>query len=80
MIIINNKSILPTLIMKNLFGFLRGPLVVKLAITPDVLAELIEKGQLHATDFKCLDLGSKHIVGKIFLTLAKAKLNNLISG
>jgi hypothetical protein len=62
--------------MKNLFSFFRKPLAVKLAISPDVLATLVEKGQIHATDFRCLDLGSKQIVWKMFLSLAKLKINN----
>ncbi|MDP2903076.1 MAG: hypothetical protein Q8N96_08195 [Methylovulum sp.] len=60
--------------MKNLLHFFRPRLTVKLAIAPDVLAALVEKGQLRATDFRCLDLGSKQIVWKMFLTLTKAKL------
>ncbi|MGR9085731.1 MAG: hypothetical protein ACU841_01480 [Gammaproteobacteria bacterium] len=59
--------------MKNLLPFFRKPAAVKLAIAPDVLESLIEKGQLHATDFKCLDLGSKQAVWKMFLSLALAK-------
>lgn len=62
--------------MKNLFPFFRTPLAVKLAIAPDVLASLIEKGQIHATDFRCLNFGSKQFVWKIFLSLAKSKTRN----
>jgi hypothetical protein len=50
---------------------------VKLAIAPEVLTALVEKGQIHATDFRCLDFGSKQIVWKIFLSLAKSKMNRL---
>jgi len=60
--------------VKRLFSFLDKSDCVNLAIAPDVLATLVEKGQLHATDFRCLDLGSKQIVWKMFLSLAAAKL------
>lgn len=60
--------------VKRLFSFLDKADCVNLAIAPDVLAALVEKGQLHATDFRCLDLGSKQIVWKMFLGLAAAKL------
>jgi hypothetical protein len=39
-----------------------------------VLAALMANGQLHATDFRCLDLGSKQMVWKMLLSLAKSKL------
>jgi len=58
----------------NLF---RPRSAVKLAIAPEVLAALLEKRQLQATDFRCLDLGSKQIVWKMFLTLAAARLKAL---
>ncbi len=60
--------------MKRLFSFLDKADCVNLAIAPEVLAALVEKGQLHATDFRCLDLGSKQIVWKMFLSLAAAQL------
>jgi hypothetical protein len=59
--------------MNRLSTFFRKPNTVKLAIAPEVLASLVEKGQLHAADFRCLDLGSKQIVWKMLLTLALAK-------
>lgn len=59
--------------MNRLFSFFRNPPTVRLAIDPEVLASLVEKGQLHAADFRCLDLGSKQIVWKILLSLALAK-------
>jgi hypothetical protein len=59
--------------MNRLFSFFRKPPTVRLAIDPEVLASLVEKGQLHAADFRCLDLGSKQIVWKILLSLALAK-------
>lgn len=46
-----------------------------MAIAPEILAALVEKGEIHATDFQCLDLGSKQIVWRIFLSLAKTKLS-----
>ncbi|MCL7422183.1 MAG: hypothetical protein M8364_14890 [Methylobacter sp.] len=61
--------------MKKLFSMFRPSPFVNLAIAPDVLASLVEKGQIHATDFRCLDFGSKQIVWKIFLSLAKSKIN-----
>jgi len=61
--------------MKLFSSFLKTPATVKLEIEPHYLAALIANGQLHATDFRCLDLSSKQIVWKLLLTLAKAKLN-----
>lgn len=60
--------------MKLFLSFFKAPQAVKLEIAPNVLAALMEKGQLHATDFRCLDLGSKQIVWKMLLSLAKSKL------
>jgi len=60
--------------VKRFFSFFSKTESVKLAIAPDVLAVLVEKGELHATDFRCLDLGSKQIVWKMFLSLAVTKL------
>ncbi|MCQ8183577.1 hypothetical protein NP603_20890 [Methylomonas sp. SURF-1] len=60
--------------VKRLISFFDKTDCVNLAIAPDVLATLVEKGQLHATDFRCLDLSSKQIVWKMFLSLAAAKL------
>lgn len=59
--------------MHRLISFFRKPPTVRLAIAPEVLASLVEKGQLHAADFRCLDLGSKQIVWKMLLSLALAK-------
>ncbi|WP_446810641.1 hypothetical protein ACH50O_03425 [Methylomonas sp. 2BW1-5-20] len=53
---------------------------MRLAIAPEVLAALVEKGEIHATDFRCLDLGSKQIVWKMFLAQAKAKLSRGLVG
>lgn len=61
--------------MKFLFSFFRPPLTVKLEIDPQCLASLMERGQIHATDFRCLDLGSKQIVWKMLLSLAKSKID-----
>jgi len=63
--------------MKTFLSFFRPAPFVKLAIAPEVLTALVEKGQIHATDFRCLDFGSKQIVWKIFLSLAKSKMNRL---
>lgn len=61
--------------VKSYFQFFNKTESVKLAIAPDVLAVLVEKGELRATDFRCLDLVSKQIVWKMFLSLAAAKLS-----
>lgn len=61
--------------MKNLLTLFRPSSTVKLAMEPKVLAILLEKGQLHATDFRCLDLGSKRIVWKLLLIRLKTKLH-----
>ena len=60
--------------MKLFLSFFKAPQAVKLEIQPNVLAALMANGQLHATDFRCLDLGSKQIVWKMLLSLAKSKL------
>lgn len=59
--------------MNSIFSLFRKRSTVRLAIAPEVLASLFEKGQLHAADFRCLDLGSKRIVWKMLLSLALAK-------
>jgi hypothetical protein len=73
MIIIYIKPLTLFAAMNHLFSYLRRPSAVRLAIAPEVLASLVEKGQLHAADFRCLDLGSKQIVWKMLLSLALAK-------
>lgn len=60
--------------MKLFLSFFKAPQAVKLEMAPNVLAALMEKGQLHATDFRCLDMGSKQIVWNMLLSLAKSKL------
>jgi hypothetical protein len=62
--------------MKFLSPFFRPSLTVKLEVEPKFLASLMEKGQIHATDFRCLDIGSKKIVWEMLLSLAKSKLGN----
>lgn len=47
--------------------------IVKLAISPELLASLIESGQIHASDFRCLDLASKVTAWEIFLSSAKLR-------
>ena len=59
--------------MKLFLSLFKAPQAVKLEIQPKVLAALMANGQLHATDFRCLDLGSKQIVWKMLLSLAQAK-------
>lgn len=63
---------------ESVISFFRKPSTVRLAIAPEVLASLFENGQLHAADFRCLDLGSKQIVWKMLLTLALTKSKNAI--
>jgi len=65
--------------VNKLFSLFREPAAVRLSISPEVLAALVKKGELHATDFRCLDFGSKQIVWKIFLSLAKSRLSDNIS-
>lgn len=64
--------------MKFLFSFFRPSLTVKLEIDPQCLASLMERGQIHATDFRCLDLGSKQIVWKMLLSLAKSRIDKSV--
>lgn len=52
------------------------PSDLKLEMKPEVLTSLLETGHIHATDFRCLDFGSKQIVWKILLSLTKSKLAN----
>lgn len=78
-IIICRKSP-PLFAAMNLPFFSRKSAAVKLAISPEILAGLVEKGQLHAADFRCLDLGSKQIVWKMLLTLALAKSKHDLQG
>ena len=70
--------------MKLFLSFFKAPQAIKLEIQPQVLATLMENGQLHATDFRCLDQGSKQIVWKMLLSLAQSKFtaagNNVNSG
>jgi hypothetical protein len=61
-------------VVNKLLAFFQVPSIVRLAIAPEVLATLVEKGELHASDFRCLDLRSKRIVWKMFLLLAMSKL------
>ncbi len=49
------------------------PSDLKLGMKPEVLASLLKNGQIHATDFRCLDIGSKQAVWKMLLSLAKSK-------
>lgn len=45
--------------------------LVKIAISPNALASLIQKGQIHAVDFRCLDSESKKTVWKLLLSTMK---------
>jgi len=62
--------------MNFLNTFFRRPLTVKLEIEPEFLASLMENGQIHASNFRCLDFSSKQIVWKMLLSLAKSKFGN----
>lgn len=48
--------------------------LVHIAISPNALALLIERGYIHAVDFKCLDFDSKKMVWKLFLSAMKATI------
>ncbi|ESS71452.1 hypothetical protein MGMO_103c00190 [Methyloglobulus morosus KoM1] len=50
--------------------------LVHIAISPHVLAALIESGTIHAVDFKCLDINSKKTVWKLFLFSVKLTKKN----
>lgn len=45
--------------------------LVHIAISPNVLASLIESGYIHAIDFRCMDIDSKKMVWKLFLSTVK---------
>lgn len=60
--------------MNRLLTFLVPCPTVKLAMEPKVLAALLEKGALHAADFRCLDLSSKRIVWQMLLGLVQARV------
>lgn len=50
--------------------------LIHIAISANTLASLIERGCIHAVDFKCLDVDSKKTVWKLFLSAVKlTKLN-----
>jgi len=61
--------------VKNLLTLFRPVTTVKLAMEPRVLAALLEKGELHATDFRCLDLSSKRIVWELLLLQLKTRMD-----
>lgn len=50
--------------------------LVHIAISPNALAALIESGTIHAVDFKCLDIDSKKMVWKLFLSSVKLTKKN----
>jgi hypothetical protein len=50
--------------------------LVHIAISPNVLASLIESRTIHAVDFKCLDIDSKKTVWKLFLSAVKLTKKN----
>ncbi|MGZ4995557.1 MAG: hypothetical protein ACXV79_15500, partial [Methylobacter sp.] len=58
-----SQSNLPALIMKHN--------LVRIAISVNTLASLIESECIHAVDFKCLDMGSKKTVWKLLLSTVK---------
>jgi len=62
--------------MKIFSAFFKAPLTVKIEIESQFLATLMKNGQIHATDFRCLDLGSKQTVWQILLSLAKSRVND----
>lgn len=62
--------------MKILHLFFGTPLTVKIEIDTKFFTSLIETGQIHVTDFRCLDLSSKQIVWRKLLSLAKSRFSN----
>lgn len=62
--------------MKFFSAFFRAPVTVKIEIESQFLATLMKNGQIHATDFRCLDLGSKQIVWKILLSQVKPRVDD----
>lgn len=74
--IIININLIESLVMKFPYCFLRKPRTVKLELDPKFLASLMKKGQIHAADFRCLDISSKQIVWSMLLSLAKSKLGH----
>lgn len=56
------------------FPFFKHAQTVKLEIEPTFLADLMRNGQIHPSDFRCLDIGSKQIVWRMLLSLTKSKL------
>jgi hypothetical protein len=48
--------------------------LVHIAISSNTLALLIERGYIHAVDFKCLDFDSKKVVWKLFLSAVRATI------
>ncbi len=59
--------------MKLFTLFFSRPSTVKLEIETRFLVSLLEKGQIHAADFRCLDFDSKQLVWKALLSLTKSK-------
>jgi hypothetical protein len=55
-----------------------GNNLVHIAISTNVLASLIERGSIHAVDFKCLDADSKKTVWNLFLSTLKSTLKEQI--
>jgi len=50
--------------------------LVRIAISANTLASLIDSGSIHAVDFKCLDVNSKKTVWKLFLSAVKLTRKN----
>jgi len=59
--------------LRLLFG---TPLTVKIEVDSKFFTSLLETGQIHVTDFRCLDLNSKKIVWESLLSLAKARIKH----
>jgi hypothetical protein len=49
---------------------------VHIAVSPDFLASLIEQNAIHVLDFKCLNLDSKKIIWKLFLSAMASTIKN----
>lgn len=62
--------------MKLFSALFKPSLTVKLEVDPQFLADLFERGQIHAADFRCLDFSSKQIVWKMLLLRARTRQND----
>lgn len=50
--------------------------MIHIAISSNALSYLLERGQIHAMDFRCLNKESKKIVWKLLLNTLKTTIKN----